>query len=304
MRIGTYTDKKKDLGKFRKELPGVIMLIPMVIVLYIVIWRPQIMGTFWSFCNMRGYNAEGFAGLENYINVVTDTDFVKILLNTLKYVVWSLIIGAIPPIVLAILVNEVRKYQSFFRISLYIPSILPGIVVMIMWYLMYYPDSSGLLNSILIKFGLQPVEWLNNQKWGIPLIIIQQTWSGMGSTIILYLSALQGVKAELYEAAVLDGAGLFKRVFYVTIPQISGVIVLNIIMQIIYVFQILEAPMTMTDGGPNNATMSIALQMYDYGFVSGRIGASLALGTIVFLILSVFTLVYFKLNKIIEDNAE
>lgn len=304
MNVTASAKSKIKFGKFRKELSGILLLLPVVLVLYIVIWRPQIMGVFWSFCKMKGYTAEGFAGLDNYVNVVTDPDFVKILLNTFKYVGWSLVIGVLPPIVMGILVNEVRYGKSFFRISLYIPNILPGIVCFLMWYLIYYPDASGLLNTILIKLGFQPWEWLNNAKWGIVLIIIEQTWKGMGGSMLLYLSALQGVKAELYEAATIDGASLFQKLWHVTLPQIAGIIVLNVVMQVIGVFQILEAPMTMTSGGPNLATTPVALQMYQYGFVSGRIGEALALGTIIFLVLALLTSVYFKLNKIIEENAE
>ena len=113
----------------------------------------------------------------------------------------------------------------------------------------------------------------------------------------MYFAALQGVSRELYEAATLDGAGILQRIRYVTVPQISGLLLLTFVNQIIGVFQVLEQPMTMTGGGPNGASISIGYQLYKYGFVSGRVGHAMALGVIIFVILLVMTVFYFKLEK-------
>lgn len=123
------------------------------------------------------------------------------------------------------------------------------------------------------------------------------TWRGFGSTAIIYLASLQGVNNELYEAATLDGAGVLGRVRYITFPQISNIIGLMFIMQIIGVFQIMYEPLTMTDGGPNNASMSLMLQGYFYGFRYFEAGRSMAVSTITFFILVMLTAVYFKVNK-------
>lgn len=288
----------------RKQLSGWMLLVPALFVLYFAVWRPQIMGFIWSFFKMKGYNPIEFCGFKNYYDVITDTEFVKTLINTVSYVLWSLVIGFIPPIFLAILINEVRKFQNFFKVSIYIPSVLPGIVVMLMWYLMYYPDQSGLINTCLAKIGIEPQIWLNNPNIAIPLIVLSMTWKGMGGTMFLYFTALQGVNTELYEAAYLDGAGVLKRVIHVTLPQMSGVIILNFVSQIIGIFQMFEYPMTMTGGGPDGASMTLGYQMYKYGFVTGRVGQAFALGTVMFIILMFFTVLYFYLNKKVESNFD
>ena len=288
--------------KIKKEISSWLFMAPALFVLFFMIWRPQIMGIVWSFFKMEGYNVSNFIGFKNYAEVFSDSEFIKTLLNTFKYVLWSLIIGFIPPVLVAIVLNEMRRCKSFFKITLYLPSLLPAVSVMLMWYFIYAPDQSGLLNILLGKFGIEPKLWLNNESMAIPLIIVSMTWKSMGSAMLLYYAALQGVNTELYEAAIIDGAGMLKRAWHVTLPQISGVLILNFVNQIISVFQIMEQPLTMTGGGPDGASMSLGLQLYRYGFVSGRIGHALALGGIMFVFLLVSTSFYFYLNHKVEQN--
>ncbi len=290
--------------KLKKKFSAWLLMIPALLALYFAIWRPQIMGIVWSFFKMNGYNAEEFVGLQNYKEVMADTEFVKILLNTVKYVIWSLIIGFIPPVIIAVILNEMVHLKGFFKTVLYLPVMLPGIVVMLLWYYIYYPDASGLFNIILGHFGIEPQMWLSNANLTIPLIVISMTWKSMGASMLLYYSALQSINGELYEAAILDGAGILKRIRYVTLPQISGVLLLSLVNQIITVFQVMEQPMTMTGGGPNGASISLGYQLYQYAFVSGRIGHALALGGIMFVFLAIATAFYFYLNHKIEQNVD
>ena len=159
-----------------------------------------------------------------------------------------------------------------------------------------------MLNMILIKLGMEPYIWLNDARFTIMFIVVEMTWQGFAATMFLYYVSIQSISTDLYEAATLDGAGIIGRFIHVSLPQISGIVVLNIVRQIIGVFQVLQQPMVMTGGGPNGASTSVGYQLYQYGFVQGRVGESLALGTIVFLILVVVTAFYFKLNKKVEDS--
>lgn len=277
---------------------------PMIIILYLFVWRPTVLGAVWSFFRMRAYTVLDFCGIENYVKVLTHTQFVPMLINTVKYVFWSFVIGFLPPLFIAIMINEMVHFKNAFRVIIYIPAVIPGIAAMLMWYFIYYPDKTGLLNMVLAKFGMQPHRWLNDPNFTIIGIIIYTTWKGFAGTMLLYYAALQGVSTELYEAALIDGAGPFKRLWNVTRPAIEGLLLLNVVRQIIGVFQIMQEPLAMTGGGPDGASTSLSYQLYQYGFNSGGkgTGQAMALGMIIFLILIVFTVFYFWLNRKVEDR--
>ncbi len=288
--------------KFKSSFGAWILLIPAVIVLYLMIWRPSVMGIVWSFFKMKGYTPTEFIGFENYIRVISDTQFLPVLWNTVQYVFWSFIIGFIPPVIVAFLLNEMLHFRKGLRTIIYLPAILPGITILLLWYFIYYPNGVGMLNMILSKFGIDPYIWLNDSRFTILFIVIEMTWAGFPGTMFLYYTAIQGIDLSLYEAATIDGAGPIRRFIHVALPQISGLLVLNVVRQLINVFQVMQEPMVMTGGGPNGASTSLGYQLYQYGFVQGRVGQALALGTIVFLILIVATCFYFYLNKKVEEN--
>lgn len=288
----------------RNNLDAWILMMPMIIILYLFVWRPTVLGAVWSFFRMRAYTVLDFCGFDNYVKVLTHTQFVPMLINTVKYVFWSFVIGFLPPLFIAIMINEMVHFKNAFRVIIYIPAVIPGIAAMLMWYFIYYPDKTGLLNMVLAKFGMQPHRWLNDPNFTIIGIIIYTTWKGFAGTMLLYYAALQGVSTELYEAALIDGAGPFKRLWNVTRPAIEGLLLLNVVRQIIGVFQIMQEPLAMTGGGPDGASTSLSYQLYQYGFNSGGkgTGQAMALGMIIFLILIVFTVFYFWLNRKVEDR--
>lgn len=300
----TVQNKMKRKSGFRNDLDAWVLMLPMVVILYLFVWRPTVMGGVWSLFNMKAYTVKDFCGFDNYIKVLAHTQFLPMLWNTVQYVLWSLIIGFFPPLFIAIMINEIVHFKGAFRVLIYIPAVIPGIAAMLMWYFMYYPDQTGLLNMILGKFGIEPYQWLNDPDFAIVGIVIYSTWKGFAGTMLLYYASLQGVSVELYEAALIDGAGPFKRLWHVTRPAIEGLLLLNVVRQIISVFQIMEQPLAMTGGGPNGASTSLSYQLYQYGFNSGGkgTGQAMALGVIIFLILIVFTIFYFWLNRKVESR--
>lgn len=277
-----------------------LMLAPALILLYFISLRPVFVGIIQSFCEMVGYDIVGFAGFNNYKDVVTDILFGQTVSNTVQYVIWSLIIGFPIPIIMAILVDEVVHCKSFFKIALYFPAVVPGILTSLIWYYMYLPDQSGLLNMLFSFFGIGPFPFLQSKMAVIPLIVLSMTW-GFGGTMVMYIASLQSVNNQLYEAARIDGAGFFRRIWHVTLPHMSSTILLMFVRQIIAVFQIMEQPMVMTGGGPNNASLTIGLQMYRYAFNDFQIAKSLSLGVIAFVMLMGLTFVYVKLEKKFSD---
>ena len=200
------------------------------------------------------------------------------------------------------MLNEMLHARTVMRVIIYLPAILPGITILLLWYFIYYPNETGMLNILLAKLGMDPYIWLNDARFTIMYIVIQMTWAGFPGTMFLYYTTIQGISTDLYEAATIDGAGPFRRFWNVSVPQISGLLLLNVVRQMIGVFQVMQEPMVLTGGGPHGASNSVGYQLYQYGFVQGRVGQALALGTIVFFILIIATLFYFKLNKKLEET--
>ena len=212
-----------------------------------------------------------------------------------------MIIGFPLPFVCAVMMNEMVHMKGYFKITTYLPVVVPAIATSLIWKMVYMDGPGGLLNMVLYYFGVEPMQWLSNKNIAILLIIISTTWNGFGGTLILYLGALQGVNQELYEAARLDGAGFFGRICHVMIPHMRGMLLLMAIRQIIGIFNITEQPLAMTGGGPSGASMSLGLTNYFYAFKYGQYEKSLALGVIVFCILAILTYVYFKLDKRVNE---
>ena len=294
---------KKIGGKLtvvRNESMMWLLLVPTVFTLILCSWNPIIRGMYTSFFTTRGFSVVEFVGLQNYINVINDTMFIKTLVNTFSYVFWSLLIGILPPLAIAIAINETVHFKEGFKILLYLPAVAPGLAVSIIWMNMYSPASGGMLISILQIFNLPTSQWLLNEKLVIPLIVISMTWKGYATTMLLYLSSLQSLSQDLYEAAIIDGAGLWKRITKITIPHMAPTLLLMIVNQIIGVFQVFDQPLVMTDGGPNNASLTLGLTSYKMAFSYMQVDRSMALGTVSFLILLGATLFYFKMQKKLE----
>lgn len=284
-----------------KNIAGWLMLLPTVVFAYFIIWRPIVMGFYQSLFDMQGSTMLEFVGLENYKDITTDTNFTKVLFNTFKYTGFSLLVGFLPPVIVAILLNEVRHIRAFFKTAIYLPVVLPGIAVYMLWYYLYLPGESGLLNTILASFGIDPQPWLQDAGTSILWIVITMTWQSFGGSTLMYLAALQGINRELYEAAEIDGAGMRKRLRYIMLPEIYPIALLLFIRQIIGVFQVMEQPLAMTGGGPNGASTSLALLAYKYAFEYFQFDKAMATGVITFIILVMITGVYLVLEKKMND---
>ena len=296
-------NKKLRLKRIKNDIIGWLLFLPPLIILYLMVWRPQVVGFAWSFFKLNGYNVSEFVGFKNYISVINNSNFLLWVRNTFEYVFWSLLIGYLPPFLMAVVLNELLHLKKTFRVILYLPVIIPGIAGMMIWKFLYSPDTSGLLNMLLANLGIAPQQWLQNPKWTIMLLTVYSTWKGAGGTVLLYYAALQAVDKSLYEVAALDGATPLQKLWHVTVPQVMGTLVLCFINQIICVFQIMQEPMAMTGGGPNGASTSLGYKMYEYGFVSsGTVGQALAVGGIMFVFLIGLNFVYIKANNKIEEN--
>lgn len=276
----------------RRDIGSWVLLVPTLFLFVVILWEPLISGLVLSFYRTVGYDATEFVGLQNYLDILSNSEFLSALKNTFAYTGWSLVIGFLTPLIIAIMLNEMVHMKAVYRFLFYFPSMIPGMATALLWYFIFDPSKGGILNILLGFIGLEPSQWLQNPKLTIPLIVLTMTWRGFGGSMLIYLAALQGINQNLYEAASVDGAGFFRKVWNIQIPQLRNLILLMLIRQIIGVFQVMQEPLAMTAGGPNNASISLMLESYYYGFKYFQAGRSMAVGGITFLILAVFTVIY------------
>lgn len=288
---------KKFVSLIKKNYSAWLIMLPALLLFIVFAWQPLISAIILSFFKTKGFETQEFIGFQNFKDVLTDSVFVTALINSIEYTFWSLLLGFVLPIFTAILLNEMVHFKSLLKVAIYFPNITPAVVTAIMWLIMFDPGPSGMINNILTGIGIEPLQWMQDSRYTIILIVISMTWKGAGGTAILYLASIQGINQELYEAAKVDGAGIFSRIKNITLPQISTIIALMLIQQIIGVFQVMVEPLAMTDGGPNNASISLALQSYFYAFRYGQAGKSIALSVVTFFILIGFTIVYFVISR-------
>ena len=289
--------------QIKKDYMAWIMLLPALICYIVYVWQPLASGIFLSFFKTQGFEKVAFAGFDNFKKVLTDSLFLKSFTNSVVYTIWALIIGGIVPIVLAIFINEMVHIKKFFTAVVYLPCMLPMIVASVMWKIMFDPSDAGLFNTILNRFGLESLQWLQDTKMTIPLIMLTIQWGGIGSRVILYIANLQSVSTDLYEAASIDGAGFWSKVKNITLPHMSGLIKMLIVMQILGVFKLFQQPLTMTGGGPNNATTTLMMLAYNKAFTELRVDEAAAISVIIMILLLIFTAIYFKLTKANNESG-
>lgn len=293
---------QKVRRSIRRNFSGYLFLLPALLAFGLFVWYPIVLGIVMSFQSVDMINPAIGVGWKNYQHVISDPLFGIAWRNTLAFTVYALLFGYLVPLVLALLINEMRHGRGFFRLAYYLPVMLPPIVTVFLWRWIYNPDS-GLLNALLSLVHLPEGLWLETPGTALPALMVVATWSSAGSTMLIYLAALQGVPASLYEAAEIDGASIWRRLWHITLPTIRPILLLMLILQIIGTMQVFIEPFTLTGGGPQNATMSVLLMIYNYAFQQADFGAASALGVILFLALAVFALIYMRItNRLMQGE--
>ncbi|WP_029503392.1 carbohydrate ABC transporter permease [Lachnoclostridium phytofermentans] len=297
-------NEKKKIPKTswkKKDFLGWMIMLPSIILFAFFVWEPLIESVRLSLYTAKGIQTEDFVGFDNYLRVLRHPDFLDALKNTFVYIGWSLVIGFAVPIIIALLITETIHLRSLFRVGVYFPNIIPGLATVMMWGFFFRPGKTGVLNILLSKIGIEGQVWLNNAALTIPLIVIAMTWKSAGSTALIYMAGISGINPELYEAATIDGAGIRQRIRYITLPSVIALAKTLLILQIIAVFQILYEPLVMTNGGPNNASISIMQLVYNYAFRDYKYPMAAALSVMICIVLIILSGIYFKLTTKKED---
>lgn len=278
----------------RQNLYGYAFIMPWLIGLFAFTLIPMVFSAVLSLCKwdiVTGLQTIDFVGLRNFQKLFSDKKFWKALEVTFKFCLISIPFYQITALCIALLLNMRIRFMRAFRLVYFLPYIIPVIASSMIWTQIF--GESGLLNQALALFGIKGPAWLNNPQTSLYALIIMGVW-GIGSTMIIYLSGLQGVGEEIYEAAEIDGATGFQRFFRITLPLISPTVFFNIVMAIIGSFQYFTQAFVMTEGGPLNSTLFYNLYLYIKAYKDYQMGYAAAMAWVMFFIIMALTLLVVK----------
>ncbi|HEY3411746.1 MAG TPA: extracellular solute-binding protein [Armatimonadota bacterium] len=305
--IVVFFQRSGPIGKLARweERIGYLFISPWIIGLLIFSLFPIVTSMLMSLCQWDAitpiHHAQ-WVGLDNYHRLFTqEPKFWMALRVTAIYSVFSVPIGLVLSVAIAILLNQKVKGIPVFRTIYYVPSLVGGVSVAVLWWRIFNRDF-GILNFALDKMGIfasmgiKPIDWLGSETFALPALIIMSMW-GVGGGMLIYLAGLQGIPTQLYEAASIDGAGNFRKFWTITLPMLSPVIFFNLIMGIIGSFQVFTQAYVMTSGGPNNATLFYVLYLFQKGFQQFQMGYASALAWVLFAIVLALTALVMRSSK-------
>ncbi len=278
-----------------RQITAYIFLLPAIIIFTLVAWYPIYKAVDMSFHNVSLTGESEYVGFDNYELMKLDPAREFIVQNTIEFTTWSLVLGYAIPILVAILIREMRFGKGFFRIVYFLPTVVPISIAVIVWRFIYEPDG-GFLNEFIGLFGVEPQLWLTDIDLAKPSLILMMTWGSFGTTSLIYLSALLDIPTELYEAAELDGASPLHRIRYITLPYLLPVMSLLFIVQILAVTQIFTEPFLMTKGGPGRETLTPVLHIYKRAFERADLGYASAWSVALVIVLLGFSAVHMFVN--------
>jgi multiple sugar transport system permease protein len=259
-------------------------------------WYPLVKGIILSFQQVNFVSDPIWVGLDNFRALFADPLFFTAWGNTLEFTGLALLIGYAVPFVVAIVINEFRHLTGFFRIAVYLPVMLPPIVSVILWQYLYDPGS-GLLNSVLSMLNLPTSDWTQSPKMAMISLVLVSTWANMGGATIMYLAGLAAIPGDLYEAAELDGAGVWQRVRHVILPQMRFILLVLLLLQIVATMQVFIEPYQLT-GTTNPDTITVMVLIYRYAFtVNNDFGLAAAMSVLLFVVLGAFSAAYLRLTR-------
>lgn len=305
--IAVYFRRSGPIGRMARaeERMGYLFIAPWILGMLLFSLFPIVTSFLLSLCQwdaITPLREAQWMGLGNYTRLFTDEPkFWMALRVTAVYSLFSVPIGLVLSVLIAILLNQKVRGIPLFRTIYYLPSLVGGVSVAVLWWRIFNRDF-GLLNYGLMKLGvferagINPIDWLGSETWALPAMIVMSLW-GVGGGMLIYLAGLQGIPTQMYEAASIDGAGRLRKFFSITLPMLSPVIFFNLIMGIIGSFQVFTQAFVMTNGGPNNATLFYVLYLFQKGFQQFEMGYASALAWVLFAIILVLTAFVMRSSK-------
>lgn len=284
----------------RENLTGYLFLLPSLIGFVVLKLYPVLFALIMSFCKwdlISGYDQIQWVGLKNFTAMFSDRNFLVSFSNTFKYVLFSVPGQLLLGIVFAVILDKCVYFKRYFRTAFFMPYIANMVAVSVVWMAMFH-SSQGPVNAFLRALGIaNPPQWLSSRDYALPTISLMSIWTGMGYCIVVYMAALQGIPAELYESAKIDGANGFQQFMKITLPLVSPTTFFLMLIKIIGTFQVFGPVKLMTQGGPGRATLVVVYQIYREAFQYYKIGYASALTLVLFVIIMGITLVQMRAQK-------
>jgi multiple sugar transport system permease protein len=291
--------QKTKLGKLAKqeEQAAYLFLLPWLIGLVLLLGIPILASAVLSMTEWNLMNPPKFIGFENYRYMFSDKDFYHSMAVTLKYLVISVPLYLVTAMSLALLLNQALKGMYVFRTVMFMPSVIAGTAVAVMWSMMLNPEL-GVVNQILRGIGIDnPPRWLASPDWAVPAVVLMGLWSIGGGTII-YLAGLQNIPPHLYEAAEIDGANPVQKFFAITLPLLTPTIFFQLITGLVAAFQVFDVAYILSGrGARRGALLFYLLNLYDEGFRGSRYGYASALAWVLVILAAVSILITFRLSE-------
>jgi multiple sugar transport system permease protein len=269
--------RPKDSAADRTDRVGYLMVLPYILHLALFLGYPLAFAFVLIFHRWNIYTPMRWVGLGNIKLLLTDPLVWRALVNTLYFLLIHIPLQLVIALGLAQLLNEKIRGRAFFRASFFMPVVVSGVVVTILWQQLYATET-GLINALLQRAGLPGIGWLTDSRYAMPAIAIMATWKNVGLYVVLFLVGLQAIPRDLYEAAELDGASAWQKFRMITIPMLNPTIMIVLVLSTIGGFSLFIEPYVMTGGGPANSTLSGILYLYKQAFFFSKMGYATTVG--------------------------
>jgi ABC-type sugar transport system permease subunit len=283
----------------RSDRSAYLFVLPYVVYFCAFVAYPLVFSVILMFHRWNIVTPMEWIGLKNFTRMMSDPLFFKALVNTLIFLAIHIPLQIAVALGIALLLNSRLRLRSFFRAVYFMPVVVSGVVVTILWQQLYLYDY-GVLNSLLTSIGLPRVPWLVDPAFAMPSVAIMATWKNVGIYIVLFLVGLQNIPGELYEAAELDGAAAPKQFYHITLPMLNPTVIAIVVLSTIGGFSLFIEPYVLTGGGPMQSTLSGMLYIYNQAFYFNHMGYAATLGiTFALIVLSVVVIQ----RKVIEAES-
>jgi len=277
-----------------------LMLAPALLSVALWSYYPLLRGAVMAFQEYKIVGETQWAGLDNFILVATDAGFWAAWGRTLEYVGLTLLLGFVSPVLLALMLSEIPRGKVFFRTLYFLPHLTSALVIALLWKLMYDPTENGMLNQVLLFFGLSRQAWLQDPSLAMVCCILPGVWAGAGMASLIYVAALQALPPDYYEAAAIDGAGILSRFRHITFPQLLPLMVINFVGAFIAAFQGMGSIFLLTFGGPGDATNVLSLTIWKEAYNNLRFSTATTMAWFLGAALIGFTYLQIRILRKVE----